>query len=255
MSRKRVEHQVVHTAKQCLRFPRHAAEIRQVGHAADAKAKHLHVAVLGRHRRPPHAQQLERPVDHVRADQRNGTECRLAVEHIGECAPQNLESFSGGINRHSRTLAHVEGPDIVESQDVIGVGVRKDDGVEAVELLPQSLESENRAWCRLPRDGRRAKAAPRAACGCRADRSSCRRDSGSPGSERPSMCRSPARSAAEMLLARAGKQAPQNTQSAELEVEVVYRFAVMQSKPQSKPHPDRGISPKPAEFLQSKNAL
>ena len=138
----RVDHQIVDAGEQRHGLLGYAAEVGDIDQAADAVAQHGHVAMLGGNRFPGRAQQLERPFDHVRDDPRNRAQHRLAVKDVRESPPQNGQSLLIGVDRQSRFLAEVEGANVVESQDVVGVAVGIDDGVQAFQAVAQSLKAE-----------------------------------------------------------------------------------------------------------------
>ena len=138
----RVQHQFLGARQQRDGFLRNAAEVGEVRQAPNAKAQHRHIPVFGGNGLPGSAQQLERALDLVRSHLRNCTQRRLPVKHVGESPPQDRQCFFGGINRHGRFLAQIEGANIVKSQDMVGVSVRKNDGIEAFESLTQGLKAE-----------------------------------------------------------------------------------------------------------------
>ena len=66
----------------------------------------------------------------------------LAAEDIGKRAAQNRQGLGRGVDRQRGFLPHVVRADIVEAQNVIGMGVGVDDGVEAVQFFAQRLKAE-----------------------------------------------------------------------------------------------------------------
>ena len=138
------KYQIVRAKKKGLRFFGYPAEIGKVGEAAHAIAKNRHVAMLGRNRRPGYAEQFKRSFDDVRGNQRDRAERGLAVENIGKCPPQDCQRLLGSKNGHGHALAHVKRANVVESQNVIGMSMRKDDGVKLVKLDAQALKAKIR---------------------------------------------------------------------------------------------------------------
>ena len=78
----------------------------------------------------------------MEGDLRNGAENGDSVEDVGEGALEDDLSIGGGEDRDGRFLAHVEGTDVVEAEDVVGVGVGEDQSVEALEAGAKGLEAE-----------------------------------------------------------------------------------------------------------------
>jgi len=56
-----------------------------------------------------------------------------------------LKSFFVAVDRECRALADIEGTDIVESQDVVGVPVGQQDGVQAIQARAKRLLAEVRS--------------------------------------------------------------------------------------------------------------
>lgn len=66
----------------------------------------------------------------------------LLAESIGEHAPQIVEGSRGGVDRHGFVIEFAEPAQVVEAQNVIGVGVGVNNGVDARDALPQTLGTE-----------------------------------------------------------------------------------------------------------------
>src|SRR5438128_7886145 len=87
---------------------------------------------------------MNRSVDEIHRDLRNGTEFGLAVKNIRERAAKDGEGFLGGEDRKCGSLTHVEGADVVEPEDVVSVGMCEQDGVEALHADAKRLLAEIR---------------------------------------------------------------------------------------------------------------
>ena len=88
------------------------------------------------------AEEFDWSVDVIDFDKRNGTDFGFAIENVIEGAAEDIESFSRRENRERGVLAHVERPNVVETENVIGVGVREEDGVEPLEADAKGLLAE-----------------------------------------------------------------------------------------------------------------
>ena len=64
------------------------------------------------------------------------------VEDVLKSAADGDEGFGGGVDGDIVFLHEVEGANIVEAEDVVGVGVGVEDGVEAVDLVAEGLIAE-----------------------------------------------------------------------------------------------------------------
>jgi len=78
-------------------------------------------------------------VDDVEGDARNRAERRPFIEDVGERAAEDLEGLCGTVHGDCALLADVKGANVVEPEDVIGVAVGEEDGVEAIETDAQGL--------------------------------------------------------------------------------------------------------------------
>src|SRR5215475_4597803 len=81
---------------------------------------------------------------------RHRTELWLAIKNIGKSSAQDLESFFACKNGECCSLPHVEGANVVEAEDVVGVSVRKENSVEALDPGTESLLAK--IWRRIDDD-------------------------------------------------------------------------------------------------------
>lgn len=132
---KRVEDEMVQAAQQSFGGFRHGAEIGEVGHGADAEALNGERAMLGGDGNDVRAEEFKGSVERMEFDLGKGTFAGLRFENISEGAAENCESFFRGINGNRGSLFLVEWSNVVEAQDVVGVGVGIQDGVETADIL------------------------------------------------------------------------------------------------------------------------
>jgi hypothetical protein len=119
-----------------------AAEISEIGGAAEAEAQDIHFAVEERHGNDGDAEKLEGAFDFVEDHAGNGAEGGPVVKNIGEGAADRAEGFLGSVDGHSGALADGEGAEVVEALDVIGVAVGEKNGSEAIEARGEGLGAE-----------------------------------------------------------------------------------------------------------------
>jgi len=119
-----------------------AAEIGEICGAAKAEAEDVHFAVEERHGNDGNAEKLEGASDFVEDDAGDGAEGGLGVEDVGKGAANRAEGFLGAVDGQSGALADVEGANVVEALDVIGVAVGEKNGFEAIEARGKSLGAE-----------------------------------------------------------------------------------------------------------------
>src|SRR5579863_9950384 len=137
-----VENQHVQSFEQGNRRVRDGAEIGDVGRLAETEAENRQVAVQDGKRRPATAKEIERPVDDVRIELGDPSVRIRLVENVLEDTPDVLHRRAVSVNGNRLALAKVEDANVIQTQQVIGVGVRKNDGVEPRHALAQRLLAE-----------------------------------------------------------------------------------------------------------------
>ena len=80
--------------------------------------------------------------DGVEIDARGGRLRGLGIEGVAENAADDVEGLDGSVGGDRHFLVIVEGAHVVEAQDVVGVGVRVEDGVDAGDVGAQGLGAE-----------------------------------------------------------------------------------------------------------------
>jgi len=119
-----------------------AAEIGEIRGAAEAEAEHVHFAVEQRDGNDGDAKKLEGAFDFVEDDAGEGAEGGPGVEDVGEGAADHTEGLLGAVDRHGGALANVEGANVVEALDVIGVAVGEQNGFQAIKARGEGLGTE-----------------------------------------------------------------------------------------------------------------
>ena len=85
------------------------------------------------------AEKFEGSCYYIECDPRDGAESGLIVKHIRERAAQDLEGFFITVNGKSSSLVDVEGANIVEPEDVVGMSMGQQNGMEGIDSLAQGL--------------------------------------------------------------------------------------------------------------------
>src|ERR1700730_2547127 len=131
--------QVIQIFEECGRGVWQRAEVGKISRTAKAKAEHFQIAMPQRHGNDLHAHQLERAIDDVKVHAGNSALRGRFIEHIGKGATNHAKSFFRAVDRQRGFLANVEGANVVEAEDVVGMAVGEQNGVEAVETDAQGL--------------------------------------------------------------------------------------------------------------------
>ena len=90
------------------------------------------------------AEKFDRAVDVMDFDEWNRADFRLAVEDVRKRAAQDVKCFGVRENRQRGFLTHVKGPNVVETENVISMGVREEDGIKALKANAKGLLAEVR---------------------------------------------------------------------------------------------------------------
>src|SRR5260370_27846189 len=96
------------------------------------------------HRNKRGAEKFEWALQGVQRDARHGAERWFVVENVGEEAPDDTERFFVAVNGYRRPLADIEGANVVKAEDVVGVAVRQQNGIEAFQPNAERLLAEVR---------------------------------------------------------------------------------------------------------------
>lgn len=134
----RVENQMFEAMQEFFGRVRDGAEVGQIGGGADSEAEDSQGPMLDGYRRDARAEKIEWPVDRVEVNLRNRTLRRLRLEYIGESSAENRDRFLRSVYRDRGSLLLIEGANVVESENVIGVRVCVEDGVETIKARARS---------------------------------------------------------------------------------------------------------------------
>src|SRR5882757_108813 len=135
----RIEDEFVEAFEQSDGRFRDGAEVRQIRSVAKAKTQDVQIAMNQRNWRDGCAEKSDRAVDVMDFDERNRADFRLAVEDVRKRAAQDVKCFGVRENRQCGLLAHIERANVVESENVIGMGVREEDSVKTLEADAKGL--------------------------------------------------------------------------------------------------------------------
>src|SRR5258707_12259376 len=134
-----VDDQIVQAFEERGRRVRQGTEIGEIGGAAKAKAEHFEVAVQQGDGNNLRAHQLKWAIDDVEVHARDGALRGSVIEDVREGAAKHAKRFFRAVHGQGGFLADVEGANVVEAEDVFGVGVGEQNGVEAIEANTQCL--------------------------------------------------------------------------------------------------------------------
>ena len=119
-----------------------AAEIGEIGGATKAETEDFHFAVEQGNGDERNTEKFEGAFDFVEKDAGDSAESGLVVKDVGESAADDAECFRGTVDGHGSALADVEGANVVEAEDVIGVAVGEEDGFKTIEAGSEGLGAE-----------------------------------------------------------------------------------------------------------------
>ena len=109
--------------------------IGEISGLAEAKACDLHLAVLERNGLEGNAEEVDGSIDPVHRNTRPvGVSC-VARECVVEDTLDHACSFIVGVERNLVLVAKAQRAQIVQTQDVIGVGVREHDSIDIADAL------------------------------------------------------------------------------------------------------------------------
>src|SRR6185369_8950754 len=100
------------------------SEIRQVSRGAKAVSIDLGVPMNHRHRLKAGAKQVHRTVDGLEFHLSNAAEFVVGIENVSEHVSQKLGRFGPRIKRDLGRSMKAERPEVINSEDVVGMSVR-----------------------------------------------------------------------------------------------------------------------------------
>ena len=140
-----VQHEFIETFEQRHGRVRNSAEVGEIGGAPKAEAENFHIAVEQRHRDKRDAEKFNGALHGDQGDAWHGAERRLVIEDVGKHAPDDAKCFFIAVDGQRRALANIERANVVEAENVVGMTVRQQNGVEAVESNTERLLAEVRS--------------------------------------------------------------------------------------------------------------
>src|SRR5437868_10777467 len=90
-------------------------------------------------------QQLKWALDFAKLNAGNGAQGRAAVEYVGKRAANYSEGFLVAVHGQRGLLTNVERANVVESENVIGVAVGQQNGVETLKSHAKGLLAKIRS--------------------------------------------------------------------------------------------------------------
>src|SRR5438270_11597542 len=138
----RVEKKNVQVAELGQRLLRDDAEIGEIGGGAEAVTINLRLAVHQPHRLKARTKELQGAVDLAQLHLRQRGVVGVGIKDVTKNRLDVLQRGFVSVERKFLRAAKTQGPDIVESHDVVGVGVRIDDRIEAAHTGAQRLLAE-----------------------------------------------------------------------------------------------------------------
>ncbi len=136
----RVQKQDIEVPQLLQRFMRDLAVIGQVGGRSKTETKNRGVAVDHRQRLEARSEQFDRAVDRMKVNLRQSAKLVFGVEDVAEHVAQEFAGSRRGIKRQLIGLVLIrQRAQVVDSEDVVGVGVGVEHGIELGDLFAQRL--------------------------------------------------------------------------------------------------------------------
>src|SRR5882762_2691367 len=139
-----VQDQFVETLQERHRGVRNVAEVGEIGGTSEPEAEDFHLAVQQRHGNKRDAEKLERAMDGVQRNARHGAERWFVIEYVCKHAPDDIKRFFVAVDRQRRALTDIERANVIKTEDVVGMAMREQNGVEAFESNAEGLLAEVR---------------------------------------------------------------------------------------------------------------
>src|SRR5579875_1012164 len=127
------------TAQQFHRTGWNRAEVGDIREFSDAKTVNRERRVLCGNGDDFRTKQIESSIQSVELDLRNRAFCALRLENIGKSAAQNFQRLGGRVDGNGRPLFCVEGTNVIEAENVIGMSVSEKNAIQALEIGAKCL--------------------------------------------------------------------------------------------------------------------
>ena len=149
---KRIEKKHIEPLELRQRFLGDVTVVGEIGRSPESVTHHGQRAVPNRDRLEQHSEQIDgRTVKLMARNARNAPWMKgFSLEGVREHAPKTAEGFRHAVDRDALRAAIVERTQVIQTHDVIGVGVSVEDGVEPRDTGAESLLAQ--VWGRVNQD-------------------------------------------------------------------------------------------------------
>lgn len=138
----RIEDEIIQSAQQSFRTFRDGAEIRQVSKVAESKTQNRLNSMHRGNRRDVQTKEIEGSVNLSQLDQGQRASGLSFFEDVRELSFQYGERVVRCVDRHERLLLKIEWADVVKPHDMVGVTVRENDRIQAVDVSANRLKAK-----------------------------------------------------------------------------------------------------------------
>jgi hypothetical protein len=136
----RVEKQNVETVQLLQRGGRNFAVIGEIGSRSATEAEDWSFSVYYRQRLEARAEKLDRSVDGMQIDERKSSEFIGRFEDVAEHGAKKFAGMWRGIERHpAGSVEKRQRAQVVDSENMVGVGVGVEHGIELSHVFAQRL--------------------------------------------------------------------------------------------------------------------
>src|ERR1022692_102059 len=136
----RVQKQNVESAQFLQRFGGDFAVIRQVSRRSEPETENRGVAVNHRQWLEARAEEFDAPFDQMQVDLRQSAKLIRWFKNVREHVAQEFASAGRGIKRQlARLMVISQGAQVVDAEDVVGVRVGVEHGIELPDVFAQRL--------------------------------------------------------------------------------------------------------------------
>src|SRR5579864_79303 len=121
---------------------RNAAEVGEIGGRTKTVAENFRLAMDHRYGLELRAKKIELPLDRLEFQPRQPAKLIVRVENVAEHIADVLRCFGARIKRNPALVVIAQGAKIVDAEDVVGVTVGVDHGIDLRNLLADRLFAE-----------------------------------------------------------------------------------------------------------------
>src|SRR5215831_10622097 len=138
----RVKEKDIEIAQAAHGFRRYLTEVGEIRGRSEAETVDLSIAVNDFHRFERRAEQFQDAVDPLHLHASDAAVLVVGLKNIAEHVFDGLGCWIEGIERDFAFVAKTEWTHIIQAQDVVGVGVRVNDGVDVGDVFADGLFTE-----------------------------------------------------------------------------------------------------------------